>query len=126
METIQDIDRPDVMGTPPKMASVCEAATSALNAAWLKITTDDNICSSIHIRGSLDPRETWGNGIFENSRYFRFFIRPMGGRRYYSPDDPKVTVELISMGSGMPKFRKSTSNPGVAIARIKAWLAKAT
>lgn len=57
--------------------------------------------ASIFIKGSLDPKSNWINGIFENSAYFHFSIHG---------DDMKMELlssGLYSDGSRMPKFRKS-------------------
>ena len=123
---VQDIDRPDVSGTPPKMAAICEQAQAALEdcaAGFLRIRTDDNTMSSVEVRGTVERREDWSNGIFQNGRYFIFFIRPEKGRRYYNPDDTKVTVELSSSSYKTGKFRKYTGPPARCIDRIRAWIA---
>ena len=46
---------------------------------------------------SLDPKDSWINGIYHNSRYAIFSIA-----------DGKL--ELISKGLDMPKFRKSRAD----------------
>lgn len=46
---------------------------------------------------SLDDKEQWANGIYENSRHAIFVIQ-----------DGKV--ELLCKGLGMPKFRKSKAD----------------
>jgi len=60
------------------------------------------------LRVSLDPRETWANGIFQNSRYALFSV---------SAD----TVEWFA-GYGVARFRK-TKHKGTAdvIAKIQKW-----
>lgn len=58
---------------------------------------------------SLDPRETWANGIFQSSRYALFLV---------SAD----TVEWFAGGYGVARFRK-TKHKGTAdvIAKIQKW-----
>lgn len=119
---IQDIDRPDKNGVPAKMQEIALQAKTVLTEHVLSVQTDDNLMSSIQIRGSFDPRETWANGIWENSRYFRFAIIPEKGKRYYSPGE-KVTVELRGSWK-LPKFRKSTTTPEKALQRIQKWIAQ--
>ncbi len=53
--------------------------------------------SSVMVTVSLDPRDTWTNGILENSRYAKFAFHP--GR---TPDE--VRFEHFS-GHGIPKIR---------------------
>lgn len=60
----------------------------------------------------LDPRHTWVNGIFENSRYGRFTIDPRDG-----------TIEMF-VSSKVGKFRKARfTTPEQAVAKIAKWLA---
>ena len=111
---VQDIDRPDVNGTAPKMAPVRDRIDVALSGIVpvLRVSTDDNIMSSVSVRGSLDPRDEWANGIEENSRHFRFSIVPQKGARYYTEGDDKVTVELATVHGKLgraKKFRKRTT-----------------
>lgn len=112
------VNKPDV-NRPAKMQAIADDAREALAAPYLNIWTDDNLCSSVTISGSLDARETWTNGILQNSRCFSFFISPEG--RYYSPGD-KVTVELNTRHYTLGKFRKSTGPADRAIARVSAWI----
>lgn len=120
---VHDIDRPDVGGVPPKMQAIAEQVKEALAglAPYLTVSTNDNLMSSVSIRGSFDARETWTNGIWENSRNFRFSIVPMNGKRYYDAADEKVTVEL-EQGHRVGKFRKSTATVAKVIERIKAFI----
>ena len=124
-ESVQSIDRPDVNGTPAKMAAICEAVIAALvgcQAGWLKITTDDNIMSSVTIRGTVQPKDQWSYGIFHNARYWIIHVFPMKGKRYYDPADPKVTVKLSSSGIGTAKFRKYTGPVDKVTAKVRAWI----
>lgn len=85
--------------------------------------TGDNLMSSCHLRGSLDAKPDWLNGIFYNSRYFHFMISPALGRRYYDPaTDSRVTVEMLTKGVSGPAFRKYTGTPEKAVARILDWI----
>ena len=126
---IEDIDRPDIGNTPAKMIGVADEMRTALDGITLdclKVTTDDNIMSSVDIRGSLDPRDSWANGIFMNSRWFMFSIVPAKGARYYDPEtETKVTVALDNCGK-VGKFRKGTTTPAKAIERIREWIEKET
>jgi hypothetical protein len=63
---------------------------------------------SIVLRVSLDPRETWVNGIFENSRFAIFTI---------SAD----TIEHLA-GYGVARFRKAKHKGSAdAVAKLQKW-----
>jgi hypothetical protein len=121
---VQNISRPDVNGTPAKMEGICEQVKEALAGLlpFLVVRTDDNIMSSVEIRGSFDPKEQWANNIFYNSRYFIVFIKPMDGKRYYEATDDKVTLEAISLGLKVGKLRKYTASLEKVVAKLKKWI----
>lgn len=104
---VNDIHRPDVKGTPPKMQVLADELDRLITGTFpfSRIKCDDNIMSSITIWLSLTPRDKWPNGILENSKYCLFQISPANGNRYYTADDEKVTVKLIA---GTGRFRKYT------------------
>ncbi len=114
-----DLDRPK---TTPKMQTIADIAREALQAPFMRVSTDDVMCSSVLVRGSFDTDTEWSNGIFQNSRYFAFSIFAKKGKRYYAPGE-KVTVELISSYK-LGKFRKYTGTPEKCITRIEAWIAE--
>ena len=121
---VQDIDRPDVGTTPPKMGEVWEQAKAALDSlplGWLRVTTNDNIMSTVEIRGTVEPKSDWQNGIFHNAHYFIIHLQPAKGARYYTPGE-KITGQIVSTGPNMPKWRKYTATPEKVIAKVKAWL----
>lgn len=123
--SVQDLDRPDVNGTPAKMLAIKELAAKELAGLLphMVITVDDNIMSNVGLRGTKEPKEQWTNGIFHNATYFIAAIVPMDGKRHYDPADPKVTVEVNSVGSrSMPKFRKYTASPDKVVAKLKEWI----
>jgi len=126
---VQDVDRPDVNGTPPKMIDICQAAIQATKniVPFIKINANDNLMSTVSIRGSFDKKINWNNGVFENSCHFIFFITPQKGKRYYDPTDEKVTLELIGGNTHHiinHKHRKYTGTIDKVINRLKAWLEK--
>jgi hypothetical protein len=118
---VNDIARPDTNGKAPKMEAVCQAAREALQAPWLRITTDDNLCSSVTVKGSLEPEEQWAGSIWHNSPYFMFMILPAKGARYHVEGE-RVTVQL-QIGNGVSKFRKYTATPEKVILKLKTWIA---
>ena len=129
MEVVQDVDRPDVNGTPPKMLAICDAIREATLAITpvIKVSTNDNIMSSVKVTGSFDPRDTWQNGIYENSCFYRFLITPQKGKRYYDTTDEKVTIELASSNASYlidHKHRKYTGPVDRVIKRLQDWLKK--
>ena len=104
-----------------KMIEVADMVkSSGLSAPFLVVSESDNIMSSVTIRGSLDPKETWANGIFQNSRYFLFTITPPKGQRYFDGDSGKVVVELLCGDVG--KFRKYTGPANQAVAKLVKFL----
>lgn len=86
---------------------------------YCQVTCDDNIMSSVWIRASFDARETWSNGIYQNSRHFMIHITPPKGARWY--EGGNVTAELTS-GYKVHQFRKYTSTPEKVVAKIKQWI----
>lgn len=63
---------------------------------------------------SLDPRNTWSNGIFENSRHARFML-----------DCAEGSIAMIA-GWKVPKFRKARFKTNAdAVAKITKWLHEA-
>ena len=122
MPVVHDRDRPDVGGVPAKMQAIGDACQAALSAEWLKITTDDNLCSSVVVRGALDAEDKWSGGIWQNGLYFMFMISPEREQRYYEPG-MKVIVEMHVVSYKLKgSFRKSTTTPDKAIARIQQWI----
>ena len=103
------------MSNPTKSALVPEAAAALLTAPyvvvrWAPIMRDETLA----VRLSLDARETWTNGIFENSRYGLFFVRKLA--------DGRSQVECLSRGVSN-KFRKVTvATAELAMAKIQAWV----
>ena len=68
--------------------------------------------SSIFLKVSADPKESWTNNIFHNSRYGIFCLA-----------DGKL--ELISKGMNTTKFRKCKCNDQeTALNKIKQWMEK--
>ena len=72
---------------------------------------DENV--SVMLVVSLDPRESWLNGILQNSRYFHMSI------------DRNGTINRFG-GYGVPKFRKSRAKSVAdVVARINKYIAEA-
>jgi hypothetical protein len=116
---IQDISRPDV-NTPPKMKPIADLVNQAVNALipHITVTTDDNLCSSIFVKGNFTPKDQWVNNIYENGKYFIIRISP-DKKRYYDPDDSKITIDTIV---SKKKFRKYTGPINKVIEKLVAWL----
>lgn len=92
---------------------------------FLSIRSGDNLMSNVTIRGALEPKEEWSNGIFHNARYFIFMVRPLGSR-YFEESDTNVCVELISSGGmNMPKFRKYSGPIAKVLEKVKKWIESA-
>ena len=118
---VNDIDRPDVNGVPPKMQAVADKVKAELAGSlpFLTVQTDDNLCSSVIVRGAKEKPEDWPFKIFHNASYFILRIYPPS--RYYT-EGQNVTVEVTS-SSKLPKLRKYTGSPDKVIAKVKAWVA---
>jgi len=120
---VQDIGRPDVSGVAPKMQAIRDQTASALQglAPDLKVSTDDNLCSSVYVRGSFTTDPT--NGIWQNGLYFQVFISPPKGKRYYSEGD-KVTLELSTASYQLKnnKLRKYTGPIDNVLVKLSAWI----
>lgn len=123
---VESIDRPDVNGTPAKMATIGQATQDAIKGVLphIVVKTDDNIMSNVTIYASKQHKDQWTSGIFHNSPYVIVSITPAKGQRYYDPNtNPQVTVEVTSTGSrNFPKFRKYTGTPEKVIAKFAAYL----
>src|SRR6266404_501191 len=118
MEIVQSIDRPDVNGVAPKMQAIADRCKEKITASYCTIYTSDNIMSSVSIRLSLDPKESWSNGIWQNSRHLRFALTPEKGQRYYTEGED-ITVELEHKKYTIAaKFRKYTGSPEKCIEKI--------
>ena len=89
---VTDIDFDET--ATPRMQAIRDQLAKALDGLCpvMGIKTDDNIMSSVIISGSLDPREEWANGIYENSRYFRLMLSSKGSRYY--EEGNQIVVEL--------------------------------
>ena len=70
---------------------------------------------TVFFNTSLDAKDSWINGIYQNSRFAQF---------RWDPSDLKVYI--IAKSHEMPKFRKAKANSeDEARAKIDAYLAKA-
>lgn len=95
---------------------VYEALTKVVPYAKVTLSTLGGAeYASIMIRLSLDARETWSNGIFENSRYMLIMI-----------DTKDLRLEHFS-GYGCGKFMRKGNNKTLeqAIGKILAYVEKA-
>lgn len=119
MMVVHDVDRPDVNGVPPKMLAIADQVRAALSAPFLTVETNDNLCSSVIIRGSFQAKEEWSGGIFYNSPFFMLILTPPG--RYYKEGD-RITAKLSTNSRQVKKFRAYTGSPENVVAKIKTWL----
>lgn len=108
---------------PPSMQTIANNAKQTLEnlVPYLSVITSDNLGASVSIRGSFDKKETWNNGIFYNSKHFRFDIQPK--TKLYNEND-QVSVTLETKHHNLPKFRKFTGTPEMCIDKIHQWIFK--
>lgn len=67
--------------------------------------------ATLMLRGSLDPKGSWKNGIIQNSRYYSFMLHSDG------------TLELSTKHFSMPKFRKvKVKTVEAAVTKINEYL----
>ncbi len=57
-----------------------EVLTKSLPFCDVRLSVGNSICDNVEIRLSLDRKETWANGIFQNSRWAILHIFPAGQR----------------------------------------------
>tara|TARA_R100001163_G_C5058136_1_gene194719 strand:- start:795 stop:1055 length:261 start_codon:yes stop_codon:yes gene_type:complete len=70
---------------------------------------------TVFFNTSLDAKDSWANGIYQNSRFAQF---------RWDPQDLKLYI--IAKHFEMPKFRKcSAKSEDEARAKVDAYLAKA-
>ena len=123
MSVVQDLSRPDVDGVAPKMQAIRDQTAKALHglAPILNVTTDDNLGSSVCVRGSFTTDPT--NGIWQNGLCFILWIEPPKGKRYYDEGD-KVTLSLSNCNYQLtnPKLRKYTGPIDKVIAKLAEWI----
>lgn len=117
---VQDIDRPDINGIPPKMQAISELMKEKLSAPYLRIQCSDNLCSSVMISGALVTKEEFPNGILQNAPFFMIQIRP--ATRYYT-EGQEVSAEMFCRHYKLPKMRKYTSSSPEKVAKkIQEWI----
>jgi hypothetical protein len=90
-----------------------EGAYVGLQCAWFRemlITLEGNGTTFLDI--SLDERDSWQNGIFENSRYLKLVVRD-------------GAVQAISKSWQLPTFRKSKAQtPADVIKVVNRYISK--
>ena len=96
--------------------------SSDIHLPAFNVFADDNIASSVVVRGTFDPKNEWENGLFQNSRYFIFFIKPAKNYRwndmYHEGDN--VTIKLSSkLDREFPEF---TGTPDEVINLMIQWI----
>ena len=96
-------------------------AEGKIVGTWSESTSNLGGRESKFFHVSADPRESWQNGIFHNSRYGIFHLHF---------EQRKVKLELTSKGLETPKFRKTTiKTPGLVVTnarnKVLKWLSEA-
>lgn len=124
MIVVHDVSRPDVNGKLPLMHGICEQVKKELSglAPYLTIETDDNLMSCIDICGSFEPHTDWKWGMYYNSTFFMFSIKPKSGKRYYNENDIEVVLQTTLVSSKLEKIRKTTGTPKKIIEKLKKWI----
>jgi len=98
---------------PADADSIIQKFKDGIQAPWKQVyksTLGGIERTSIMIKLSMDPKDSWSNGILQNSRYAMFDYHVDG------------SLELFS-GHGLPKFRKTrTKSADDALAKINKFL----
>ena len=76
---------------------------------YISTLGSDNYASIMFVIG-LDKRETWKNGIFENSRYMRFST---------TRNAKGIELECFTNSMKTIKFRKLTASPEKILLKIQ-------
>lgn len=103
-----------------EIANQLLAKTKELKLPLFNVVTSDELGSSIRIKGSFDPQETWLSGFVENSRYFVIDIIPHSGKYYY--DGGQVMMKLIYISQIESGFEKYTSTPDKVTEELINWI----
>jgi hypothetical protein len=120
--SVTEITKNDKSSKMSELAKqISEAIESVKPGLFFVVTTNDVFTSNLCIKGSFDPVNTWANKIYENSRYFTFWIYPHG-TQYYE-EGQKIEIELTTRCYKIPKkFRKYTGTPDKAVAKLIDWI----
>ena len=90
-----------------------EGTYQGLSCAWFRemvVTLEGQGTTFLDI--SLDDRDSWANGIFQNSRFLQLVLRD-------------GAVQCISKHYSLPTFRKvKASNPAEVVAKVNRYLGK--
>ena len=113
----------------PKMKEIEQIVSNSLSGFLvsgevpvLQITADDNLTSNVFIRGSFDAEDTWGYGIYENSKYFQIHLWPAKGARYYNGGPVTLELTRASYKLSVPKLRKYTGPPEKVVEKVRKWI----
>ena len=97
------------VATAADVETVAEALKDVF--PWIHVdrsTLGGEARASLFVKVSLDPKETWENGILQNSRWALFAIQ--AGKLY------------MAYGGNVPKFRKvDAKSVDNVIGKITAW-----
>lgn len=87
----------------------------SLSFPHANIKADTNICDSLHIAISLQPKAEWPHGIFQNSPFVQIMIFPL--TRHEKDCKGLYKVETISQDYKLPRMR--AKNKGTLEAIVK-------
>lgn len=127
---VYSTERPDINGGQPMMLSLVKLFNTNPDTEripFYKVWCDDNTISSIEIKIALDPRSTWKNKLYINSRHILFSVIPASGNRYYCIGE-EITIKVDAFSNdfkqitGFKKFRKYTGTPEQCADKLKKWV----
>lgn len=96
---------------------------------YWEATASDNLIAYLFIAGSLDPEESWANGVLYHSMYFMFHVNPaIGSNKLTWEPGEKVRVHVQTRDSilRIADFSDYTGTPEQCAARIQKWLKTVT
>lgn len=104
-----------------KLEKIAKSLREVETLGFLSVETSDRICSSIHIKASIESLESVK--YWHNSTNLMLSIYPAGEKQFYEVGDKlSVTLQILSHKKKDKKFRKFTGTPEKVMAKIQTYL----
>jgi hypothetical protein len=109
------------------LQQMADKLNETLDFPELIVRRESNLCDSVYISLSLDPKEKWANGIKENSRYLKAFIfcgdEYFKGRRE-TEDTTKYEFSVVSNNTGVRIMQRNNVTGEQVLKHVIKQLAK--